>query len=112
MKKFIVVISDDQKHAVADSRAAEWYQDLLLHQSDSSTIANVATSIQFNELRVGVASGEIEPFEFGYKGKNIQCTATGSLSEWPEGLFDHLGKQVKTLMSAPRKTSSLASQSK
>lgn len=51
-----------------------------------------------NELRVGVRLGEIEVFSFEFEGKVINAQPDGKLDDWPEGLFDHMAKQVYSLM--------------
>ncbi|HHZ69181.1 MAG TPA: hypothetical protein EYN67_01185 [Flavobacteriales bacterium] len=93
MKKINVIISNDNKYAVTDWNAREWY--LSLNDGDTAT---VATGTMLNELRVGVRSEEIEQFSFEFKGQTINCGESGQLSDWPIGLFDHLMIQMYSLM--------------
>lgn len=93
MKKINVVISNDNKHAVTDWNARDWY--LALKDGDT---AFVSTGIMLNELRVGVRSKEIEPFEFIFNDKAIKCGEKGQLDDWPIGFMDHQGIQIKALM--------------
>lgn len=93
MKKIKVIISNDNKHAVTDWNARDWYLSL----SDGDT-AFVATGIMFNELRLGVRLNEVEPFEFEFEGQVITCSDKGQLSEWPIRFMDQQGIQIKALM--------------
>ena len=93
MKKINVVISNDNKHAVTDWNARDWY--LALEDGDT---AFVATGLMLNELRLGVRSKEVEPFSFTFDDKTISCGENGQLDDWPCGFMDHQGIQIKALM--------------
>lgn len=95
-KKITVVISEDNAHAVSDWNVIDWYQSL----NDGDT-AYVATSLMFNELRIGVARHEIEPFSLVFRGETIHIGDNGEVVErvWPDGMFDQVSVQVKMLMS-------------
>jgi len=95
MKKIHVVISKDNKHAVSDWEARNWYQNLL----NSGETAYVASSIMLNELRVGVRLKEIEPFSFEYEGGTYSIGEDAKLSpDWPKGFMDHQAIQMLTIM--------------
>ncbi|MEZ9700760.1 hypothetical protein AB4455_12265 [Vibrio sp. 10N.261.46.E12] len=95
-KKITVVISEDNAHAVSDWNVIDWYQSLK-----NGDTAYVATSLMFNELRIGVDRNEIAPFSFEFRGKTIHIGDNGEVVErvWPDGMFDQLSVQVKMLMS-------------
>ncbi len=97
MKKINVIISSDNKHAVSDSNAHDWYKSL----KDGDN-AYVATSIMFNELRIGVTRKEIAPFSFSFRGKILNVGENGELVSdtrcWPNGFFDEQSIQVRMLM--------------
>ena len=95
MKKLNVIISKKSEHAISDWDVLDWYKEAL--NGDKSTVY-VATSIMFNELRVGVRLGEIEPFSFEYGGETINCLEDGRLDNWPKGFCDHLKIQMYSLM--------------
>ncbi len=93
MKKINVVISNDNNHAVTDCNARDWY--LSLNDGDT---AFVSTGIMLNELRLGVRSKEVEPFEFTFDDNVIHCGDTGQLDDWPCGFMDHQAIQIKAMM--------------
>jgi len=93
LKNITVIVSKDNKYAVSDWNARDWY--LSLKDGDTAT---VASSIMLNELRLGVRSGEIAPFSFDFDGKKVSCGDKGQLDEWPTGFMDHLGIQMIALM--------------
>ncbi len=95
-KKITVVISEDNAHAVSDWNVIDWYQSL----NDGDT-AYVATSLMFNELRIGVDRNEIAPFSFEFRGETIHIGDNGEVVErfWPDGMFDQQSVQIKMLMS-------------
>jgi len=96
MKKINVVITDSSADAVADVKVREWYENILL----TGGLASVATSTMFNELRVGVKLGEIEPFHFIYQGKRYNVGSDGKVNPtWPKGFVDYQSIQMLSLMS-------------
>lgn len=95
MKKLNVIISKKSEHAISDWDVLDWYKEAL--NGDENTVY-VATSNMFNELRVGVRLGEIEPFSFDYEGETINCSEDGRLDNWPNGFCDHLKIQMHSLM--------------
>lgn len=98
MKKITVVISNDNTHAVTDWNVESWAESL----KDGDT-AYVATSCMFNELRVAVSKGVIEPFHFDFNGELFHVGEKGELEPyWANGFFDQAGIQVKQLMGMTR----------
>ena len=95
MKKVNVIISKDGKDAVSDWEAANWYQNLLKTGED----AVVATLCMFNELRVGVRVGEIEPFSFTFEGETYSVGEDAKVNPiYPTGFFDHQAQQMFIIM--------------
>lgn len=93
MKNIVVIVSDNDNHAVSDWNLKKWYESI----QDADTVF-VGTTLMLNELRLGVMRGEIAPFRFVFSGVDVLCDEQGVLSNWPEGLGDQLADQMKALM--------------
>lgn len=109
MIKVNVILDND--NAVADCHAKEHYISELkkakaCHAEGGVFTSHISTCIQMNWLRIGVMQGDIEPFSIMFNGNQIHCDKRGQLSQWPKGLFDELGEQVKILMRGPGQKSS------
>jgi len=100
MKKLNVYYSELQKHAVADGKVKQWFSIILNGKN-----AHVATTVQFNQLRVAVKNNQLEPFSIMFNGLKLDIGEKGQCSEWPDGFFDQQRWQMKDLMS-PVKNSS------
>jgi hypothetical protein len=93
MKKINVVHSSLNEHAIADANLQTWYAEI----EDGDTV-HFATSLQLNELRIGVRFNEVEPFSFSYNGSDIHVGKKGDLSDWPKGFAEHQKDQVFALI--------------
>lgn len=97
VKQVTVTISDDNRHAVTDMQVLNWYRNLI---TEKKPVANVATMNMFNELRVGVRLGEIQPFSFMFEGQEYKIGSNGELKpNWPLNFFDQQAAQLNSLMS-------------
>lgn len=94
MKRLDVIISKQSKDAISDWEVVSWYENLK-----SGETVNVATLVMFNELRAGVALGEIQPFKFIYEDVELEVQKDGQLTPyWPEGFFDQTIIQMDMMM--------------
>lgn len=96
MKKINVIISEENKHAMADCNVYAWYKDLL--KTPEEVTVYVASGVQINQIRLGVRLGEVELFDFEFKGQTIKVDKQGQLSSWPLDLYDELLIQMNSLM--------------
>ena len=97
MKIIRVVISDEQRHCIPDSKVLEWYQHILDSDLPFLKTVYVANSVQLNQLRVGVKLGEISPFIVYFNGLKLTCNDRGVMSEYPKGFFDQMVDQLNIL---------------
>jgi hypothetical protein len=95
MKKIQVLVSNADAYAISDYNVEAWYKDLI----EFGSTAIVATSLMFNQLRVGVRLKEVEPFEFEFEGKTYSVGERGQLlPSWPDNFYHHLADQMYVLM--------------
>lgn len=93
-KKINVVITKDDADAVSDWSLESWYKNL----KDGDT-ARLSSILMFNEIRVGVSRGEVEPFTFTYDGEELSVDSNGEVQpRWPDGFGDHLIIQMDMLL--------------
>lgn len=95
MKEIHLCLSTVHEDCIADSDIRDWYQSVL---ESSSIHVFVANAVQFNELRIGVKFGEIEPWSFMFEGTKVICNKEGILNVWPKGMFDVGDQQLSLLL--------------